>query len=212
LLSERVLSGHDDLLEVPLAADGAVSEHSPRTFKEFLILGVEHIVTGYDHLVFLLGLLIVGGSFRAAVKVITSFTVAHSLTLALATLDLIRIPSKIVEPLIAVSIMYVGIENLFRRDLDKRWLLAFGFGLIHGCGFATVLKDLGVGAQGSGVAMPLFSFNLGVEVGQVVIATIVLPCIWKLKERPSFQPRYVPACSVLIALAGAYWFVERVLG
>ena len=211
VLSERVLSATDDLMEVPL--DGAeVVSHSPSTFRGFLILGVEHIVTGYDHLIFLLGLLIVGGSFRAAVKVITAFTIAHSMTLALATLDLIRIPSRIVEPLIAVSIMYVGVENLFRRDLDKRWLLAFGFGLIHGCGFATVLKDLGVGRQGGGVAMPLFSFNLGVELGQVVIAALVLPCIWRLKQRPAFQPRYVPACSLLIALAGAYWLVERVLG
>ena len=184
----------------------------PHGFIAFLKLGIEHIVRGYDHLVFLLGLLIVGGRFAAAVKIITAFTVAHSITLALATLDLIRIPSALVEPLIAASIIYVGVENIFRRDLERRWMLAFVFGLIHGCGFATVLRELGVGSGGSSVVIPLLSFNLGVEAGQVVIACVVLPIIWKLKDRPSWQPRYVPACSVLIAIAGTYWLIDRLIG
>jgi hydrogenase/urease accessory protein HupE len=190
----------------------AAPADQPRGFVQFFKLGVEHIVTGYDHLVFLLGLLIVGGRFVASLKIITAFTVAHSITLALATLELIRLSPRIVEPLIAASIIYVGIENIFRRDLERRWMLAFGFGLIHGCGFATVLRDLGVGGGGTGVAVPLLSFNLGVEAGQLVIASILLPIIWKLNERPQYQPRYVPACSVIIALAGTYWLVTRLLG
>lgn len=211
LLGAWLLERKNDSVTLPTGASDQAHER-PKTFVEFLKLGVEHIVTGYDHLVFLLGLLIVGGRFVAAVKIITAFTVAHSLTLALATLDLIRLPPAIVEPLIALSIIYVGIENIFRRDLEKRWMLAFGFGLIHGCGFATVLRDLGVGREGGGVIMPLLSFNLGVELGQLVIAALVLPIVWTAKKRPTYQPRFVPAFSVLIAAAGAYWLVERIIG
>ena len=98
-----------------------------------------------------------------------------------------------------------------RRDLDRRWRLAFAFGLIHGCGFASVLRELGIGANGSGILMPLLSFNLGVELGQITLAAVVLPVIWQLRQRPAFEPRYVPACSVLIALAGGYWLAERIL-
>ncbi len=150
-------------------------------------------------------------TFRSALKIITSFTLAHSLTLALATFNLIRLPSSIVEPLIAASIIYVGVENIFSSSMDKRWLLTFAFGLIHGCGFASALKEAGVGADGGGVVLPLFSFNLGVEFGQAAIAALVLPLIWKLKQAPHFAFRYAPACSILIVLAGSYWLVERVL-
>ena len=116
-----------------------------------------------------------------------------------------------VEPLIAASIMYVGIENIIRRDLDRRWLLAFAFGLVHGCGFASVLRELGIGADGTGVAAPLLSFNLGVELGQLALAALVLPVIWRLKRRESYQLRYAPACSLSVALAGAYWLAERLM-
>ena len=212
LLGAWLLEGKHDAVELPDVTAREVAQRQRQGFADFLKLGIEHIVTGYDHLVFLLGLLIVGGRFVASLKIITAFTVAHSITLALATLDLIRIPSAIVEPLIAASIIYVGVENIFRRDLDRRWILAFVFGLIHGCGFAAVLRELGVGTQGSSVVMPLLSFNLGVEAGQVIIATVLLPIIWKLKEQPAWQPRYVPACSVLIALLGGYWLVDRLIG
>ena len=211
LLGAWLLEQKNDSVTLP-SRTSAEDHERPTTFAEFLKLGVEHIVTGYDHLVFLLGLLIVGGRFVAAVKIITAFTVAHSLTLALATLNMIRLPPAIVEPLIALSIIYIGVENIFRRDLEKRWMLAFGFGLIHGCGFATILRDLGVGQDGGGVVMPLLSFNLGVELGQLVIAALVLPIVWAAKKRPAYQPRFVPALSVLIAAAGAYWLVERIIG
>jgi hypothetical protein len=104
----------------------------------------------------------------------------------------------------------VGVENIVRENPKGRWLLTFAFGLIHGFGFATVLRELGVGASGSGIAVPLLSFNLGVELGQIAIAAIVLPIIWKLRSRPVFVGRWVPAFSVLVALLGGFWFVQRV--
>ncbi len=179
------------------------------SFADFFKLGMEHIFTGYDHLVFLFGLLIVGGSLRSAVKIVTSFTIAHSITLALATLNLVALSGRIVEPLIAASIMYVGIENLFRGDLNRRWMLTFGFGLVHGLGFASALRDLGVGANGTGVAVPLVSFNLGVELGQLTIAAVALPVIWKLSRSPRFQTLYAPACSVAVLAAGGWWLAQR---
>jgi len=148
---------------------------------------------------------------RSVAKITTSFTVAHSITLGAATLDMVQISSRLVEPLIAVTIIYVGIENIFRRvESDGRWLLTFAFGLIHGLGFASALKELGIGAAGS-AAVPLLSFNLGVELGQFAIAIIVLPVIWKLSARPLFVARYVPACSIAVALVGVYWLIQRSL-
>jgi HupE / UreJ protein len=113
-----------------------------------------------------------------ALRIVTSFTLAHSLTLALATMELVRLPSVWVESLIALSIVYVGVENILRRDPTRRWLLTFGFGLVHGFGFASVLQDLGIGAGGGPAAIPLLSFNLGVEAGQLAIVALVLPLTW----------------------------------
>jgi hypothetical protein len=124
---------------------------------------------------------------------------------------LVPFSSRIVEPLIAASIVYVGIENLARGDEPKgRWLLTFAFGLIHGFGFASALRELGVGANGGAIIVPLFSFNLGVEAGQMAVAGLFLPIIWKLQKNPSFLLRWVPACSTAVVLLGAFWFVQRV--
>src|SRR5437879_7924783 len=180
------------------AAMKAASHVLSNSFADFLVMGVRHIWTGYDHLLFLFGLLIVTRNFSSSIKVITCFTIAHSITLAVATLSLVQISSRVVEPLIAASIVYVGVENLFRgADPKGRWLLTFAFGLIHGFGFASVLRELGVGANGSGITVPLVSFNLGVELGQIVIAGIALPVIWKLRTNPIFIRRWVPACSLV---------------
>jgi hydrogenase/urease accessory protein HupE len=208
-LAARLLDSSSDLFEVDLAGDQGSARPAP-TFLQFLGLGVEHILTGYDHLVFLLGLLLAGGSFLSVARVITSFSVAHSITLVLSTLDLVRLPPSWVEPLIAASIVYVGVENLVRRDPQGRWLLTFGFGLAHGFGFATALRELGIGAGGAGAALPLLSFNLGVEIGQMAVALLILPWIWKLRRRPSFTIRFSPALSGLVALAGGFWLVERI--
>lgn len=205
--AQRMLDASGNSFECDLAAL-QISRTRPHAFWGFLPLGVEHILLGFDHLAFLFALLIAGGTMREAAKIITSFTVAHSITLALATLEVIVIPAKVVEPLIAASIIYVGLENILRRKSERRWLLTFAFGLIHGFGFASALRDLGVGAGVKAVA-PLLSFNLGVEIGQVAVAALALPLIWKLRQRPRFIVRYVPACSILVALAGGYWLIER---
>jgi hydrogenase/urease accessory protein HupE len=213
LLLEKMLDARDQSIDLPLHArmtSDASSGGSPG-WHEFLKLGVEHILTGTDHLVFLFGLLIVGAQFRTAVKIISAFTVAHSITLALATLDWIRLSGRIVEPLIAVSIIYVGLENMISRNLDRRWMLAFGFGLIHGCGFASVLRNAGIGLGAANVAIPLLTFNLGVELGQLAIAALILPIIWQLKDRPFYAPRFVPACSLLVTAAGAFWLIQRLV-
>lgn len=209
LIAERMLDATAGAFEISLAELAPTSGMT--SFQQFLILGIEHILAGYDHLAFLFGLLIVGASLSTSVKIITSFTVAHSVTLALATLNVVQIPSSVVEPLIAASIVYVGIENIFSRNLDRRWLLTFGFGLVHGFGFASVLRELGIGSGAGGTAIPLVSFNLGVEIGQIAIALIILPAVWKLRAQPTFITKYVPACSVLITLIGAFWLVERIL-
>ncbi len=180
-------------------------------FWDFLWLGVTHIWLGYDHLLFLLGLLVVCRSFRSIVIIISCFTLAHSTTLALATWNMVNLPARLVEPLIAVTILFVGVENLVRRESEPRgrWAVTFAFGLIHGFGFASVLRDLGVGSNGHGLALPLFSFNLGVELGQVAIAAVVLPVFWQLRKRPAFVRKGIPILSGLVAAAGLYWLLER---
>ncbi len=141
-------------------------------FLDFFLLGVRHIVTGYDHLLFLFGLLLVCRTPRAALLLVTCFTVAHSLTLALATFGLVELPSRWVEAAIAASIVYVGVENLFRHEalLRGRGLLTFAFGLVHGLGFASVLREMGIAQTGWNAAVPLVAFNAGVETGQLAIA------------------------------------------
>lgn len=213
VLDQRLLSAEFDTVTIQCHPAGAEPAQRPArsSFVDFLLMGIQHIWTGYDHLLFLFGLLIVTRNFAASIKIITCFTIAHSITLAVATLSLVHLSSRIVEPLIAASIVYVGLENLIRGDDPKgRWMLTFAFGLIHGFGFASVLRDLGVGANGHSIAVPLVSFNLGVEVGQVVIAGVLLPVIWKLRTHPGFVRRVIPASSLLVALLGTYWFIQRV--
>jgi hydrogenase/urease accessory protein HupE len=215
VIAERLLKADSDTLSFPPTESlASAGESAPKqTFTGFLTLGIEHILTGYDHLLFLFALLLVTRQFWAALKIVTCFTIAHSITLAIATFDLFSISPRIVEPLIAATIIYVAVENIWlRREPKARWLLTFGFGLIHGFGFAGVLRELGVGRDGSSIAVPLFSFNLGVELGQIVVAAIILPFIWRFSKNPAFLSRWVPALSVLIALVGGFWFFHRVFG
>ncbi|MFT5365340.1 MAG: hypothetical protein ACI8V2_000277 [Candidatus Latescibacterota bacterium] len=205
-LSWELLSNGNDWLELNLT-------EPPRStwvsFKAFVVLGVAHILTGYDHLLFLGGLLVVCRQFSSMALVISCFTVAHSLTLALSALDWVVLPGRIVEPLIAVSIVYVGVENLL-RDPQRRWILTFVFGLIHGFGFAGVLRETGLGTEGLALIVPLFSFNLGVELGQIAVAVVVLPLILKMRHWSGFIRYGLPALSGMVALMGGYWFVMRV--
>lgn len=212
-LAEKMLNNNDDVLEMALA-NGVNESPAPQAsaFMDFLKLGIEHIVTGYDHLLFLFALLAVTHSFWPAIKIITFFTIAHSITLALAGLNLIDLPSAFVEPFIAATIVYVAVENIIRGDHPKgRQWLTFGFGLIHGFGFAGVLRELDISSGNSGILIPLLSFNLGIETGQIVVATIVLPAIWWLNNKASIADKFLRGCSVLVALTGAYWFLERTI-
>ena len=170
-------------------------------------LGSEHILGGYDHLAFLLALLLVARSLRGLAATVSVFTLAHSLTLALATLDVLAPPSGLVECAIALSICYVGIENLTTRAQSSRRGLVFAFGLIHGFGFAGALRELGL--RSAQTPLALFGFNLGVELGQLGLLACAFPLVLRLRRASWFQARGVAALSAAIALAGALWFAGR---
>lgn len=214
-LGEKMLTQQDDRLSLPLTgmANGGARVSAPAissTFSDFFKLGMEHIVTGYDHLLFLLALLAVTHGFWPALKIITFFTLAHSLTLALAGLNLFELPSSFVEPFIAATIIYVGIENIIRGDHPKgRHWLTFGFGLIHGFGFAGVLKEMDISSGDTGILLPLLSFNLGIESGQIAVAALVLPVIWWLNNNVATAKKFLQACSIAVSLMGSYWLLER---
>ena len=173
----------------------------------FLSLGIEHILTGLDHLLFLLVLLVNQQRLWSVVRIVTGFTLAHSLTLSLAAFGLVSLPDRIVEPAIALSIVWVALENLFFIGTEwRRTLVAFLFGLLHGLGFAGALTELQL--TGTALAKALIGFNLGVELGQIACVIVVLPLIvWA--SRPPALARLPQAASVLVALIGAAWFVER---
>jgi hypothetical protein len=175
-----------------------------------LKLGVEHILTGADHLVFLLGLILVGGGLRSMVGVVTAFTLAHSITLALAALSVFAPSPRLVEPAIALSIAYVGVENFFVKDARKRWRITFPFGLVHGFGFAAALREIAL--PRAQVPIALVSFNLGVEVGQLAVLAVALPLVITARNAPWFGNRGVKILSAAIALGGAALFVVRVAG
>jgi hydrogenase/urease accessory protein HupE len=211
-IARRLLSTRESSARVAFDAPAQRALSGGR-FLDFFFLGIRHIVTGYDHLLFLFGLLLVCRNVRAALLLITCFTLAHSLTLALSTFGLVDLPSRFVEATIAGSILFVGLENLFRGNsvLAGRWALTFGFGLIHGLGFASVLHDLEIAKTGWNAVVPLLAFNSGVEAGQLAIAALVVPLIWQMRARPALLRVGVPACSMIVAAAGAYWLLERTL-
>ena len=185
---------------------------APVDFKSFVFLGLEHILTGYDHLLFLLSLLALGGGLRYLLKVVTAFTLAHSVTLALTTLGIIALPGRIIESGIALSIAYVAAENIFSRNktgLERsRWIITFVFGLLHGMGFAGVLGELGL-PPGS-YFNALISFNVGVELGQitVILLAYLLAARW-FSQKPWYRKRIVNPVSFAIALTALYWTIER---
>ncbi len=183
----------------------------PTSRISFFWFGVEHIMTGYDHLLFLAALLLACATFSEAATIITCFTLAHSITLALAALDVVRLPGSIVEPLIALSIVYIAIENLSRTpSLWPRATVTCLFGLVHGLGFASALRDIGLGTMPGGVVWPLLRFNLGVEAGQLAVAAVLLPLLWWAKRSERGSRMLVPVGSVMVALIGGYWLVTRV--
>jgi hydrogenase/urease accessory protein HupE len=177
-----------------------------RAARQFTLLGIEHIFTGYDHILFLFGLLLGGRGLRSLVAIVTSFTVAHSLTLALATLGVVRPPAGLVEPAIALSIAYVGVENLLVAEVRHRWRITFAFGLVHGLGFASVLREMDL-PRGA-LAASLFTFNLGVEVGQVAIVALMWPLLRRLERTPR-RRLVIRLASAVIAAFGLFWFQQR---
>jgi hydrogenase/urease accessory protein HupE len=176
----------------------------------FVPAGIYHIFLGPDHVLFIIGLLLMGGTMLRLLSIVTAFTIAHSITLSLAALNLLNPPSQLIEPVIALSIVYVGIDNLMvgRTGRDVRAWIAFFFGFIHGFGFAGVLQEFGLPRQALGWS--LFSFNLGVEIGQACIVLVVASVLAMVRDRnPKLAGRIIKVGSVCVILAGAYWFIER---
>ena len=217
-LGQKVLRPDDAAFEVPRTGEAEAPGTPPLPgFRSFARLGVEHILTGVDHLLFLLGLLVACRRFRTAAAIVTCFTVAHSVTLALAALQVVTLSPRIVEPLIAATIVLVGVENLIRggepdRRWLERWLLAFACGLVHGLGFAGALAARGLGAPGTSILGPLVAFNIGVELGQLAVAAPLLFLIWKLRALPAFARRGTKVVSGVVACVGIVWLVQRLVG
>lgn len=197
------------------------------TLATYLIEGIWHIWIGADHILFLLSLLLpcvflrqtesLGHwqpiqKLRPAVMnvlaVVTAFTVAHSITLGLTVLEIIQPPEDIVEPIIAASVVIAALGNLTKRLIHLRWQIAFGFGLIHGFGFASVLAELGLPSEQ--LIAALLGFNLGVEVGQLAIVAVFFPIAWKLRGTAVYRWGFVVAGSLAIAAIAAYWFIDRI--
>ena len=189
---------------VTLGDDGEVGRGS----VSFFLLGVHHILSGYDHLLFLLGLILRGGRMLSLFKIITAFTVAHSVTLALAVLDVVVLPDRLVEAVIALSIALVAADNLSPRPaVPRRWVVSFLFGLVHGFGFSAGLRELGLPRQG--LVLSLLGFNLGVEAGQALVIALVLPGLVLLRQT-RWEARMVASSSLAILVIGLVLFVERV--
>lgn len=188
--------------ELTVGATGAASGGG-----SFFRLGVEHILTGVDHVLFLAALLLGGGAAGALFTTITAFTVAHSVTLALAVAGGVTLPGRVVESVIAASIAWVALENLaFPRARSRRWLVSFAFGLVHGFGFADALTPLAL--PRAGLAWALVGFNLGVETGQALVIVSVLPLlVWA--RRRGWERAVVRAGSAALTVVGLAWLVER---
>jgi hydrogenase/urease accessory protein HupE len=174
-------------------------------------MGFEHIVPeGLDHILFVLGLFLLGTRLKPLLWQITAFTVAHSLTLGLSLYGIVHLPSSIVEPVIAASIVFVAVENLFTAEL-KPWrpLVVFAFGLVHGLGFAGALKDLGL--QRRDFLTALVGFNGGVELGQLFVVALALLAVGWLRSRPCYRRLVVVPASLLIAAVAMVWTIQRIV-
>ncbi len=204
VLVEHVFTPTDQEVELGAASGGLAP-----TFRRFFALGVEHIATGYDHILFLFALLLVGGGLRGLLAVVTAFTVAHSVTLSLAVLGVVRLPSRLVESAIALSIAWVALENLLLDRSEGRWRITFAFGLMHGFGFASVLREMHLPREG--LVASLLAFNLGVEAGQLVVVLLTYPLIAVI-ERSAHRRAVVAVASAGILVIALWWFSERAFG
>jgi hydrogenase/urease accessory protein HupE len=185
--------------------------------RTYLVLGIHHILTGFDHLLFVLALVLIVPTFRRLLWTITAFTVAHSLTLAAATLGLVHVPQAPVEAVIALSIVFVAAEIVRglqgRAGLTARapWVIAFCFGLLHGFGFAGALAQVGLPPRA--IPLALFFFNVGVEIGQLLFVGVVLAALALLHRVQSTRPKWVEALpAYVIGSIAMFWVVQRVAG
>jgi hypothetical protein len=178
--------------------------------KTFVPAGAHHILIGPDHILFLCALLLMGGGWKTLLKIVTAFTLGHSVTLSLASLGIFAPPASITEPAIALTIIVVGVDNLMRGGgKDLRALAALLFGMIHGFGFASVLKEFGLPREA--LAWSLFSFNVGVEIGQLIIVGIVATTLeFVRRQNPMIGRRVATVGSYAVIAAGVFWFVQRV--
>lgn len=219
----RVHRAGSDGIDAKWLKDGQMSEAIPLTgfaprgtleiATEYVVIGFTHILPkGLDHILFVVGLYLLSPRIRPLLTQVTAFTIAHSITLALGLYGVVAVPPSIVEPLIALSIAYVAIENLFMTNLSPwRPFVVFAFGLLHGLGFAGVLTE--VGLPRADYVTGLIAFNVGVELGQLAVIAIAfaLTGLW-FRSRVWYRPRIVVPASIVIACIGLYWTVERVLG
>jgi len=199
-------------LSIPIPRASGALRSATTAFFDYATLGFTHIVPrGLDHILFVLGLFFLSLKLRPLIWQVTAFTIAHTLTLALAVLGIVTIPASIVEPLIAASIVYVGIENVLSKGMSPwRPLVVFGFGLLHGLGFASVLGDIGLDPDR--ILIGLIGFNIGVELGQLaVIAFAYLAVGIPFGKRAWYRIRIAYPASLVIAAIGAYWLVQRTL-
>ena len=182
------------------------------SFVKFFVLGIQHIIPkGLDHILFIFGLFLFSSSLNKLIKQITIFTIAHSITLIFVSLSLIKINPQIVEPIIALSIVYVGLENIFKKYIKEymRYIIILFFGLLHGLGFALVLSDIGY--RSSKLFLNLISFNIGIEVAQIsIILFLYLIIAIKFAKNKYYRIAFQIPSSILIASIGFYWFIERI--
>ncbi|MDJ0824804.1 MAG: HupE/UreJ family protein [Rhodobacter sp.] len=202
----------DGQLSAELPRDAVAQEAMLTAFGRYIVIGFEHIVPkGLDHILFVLGLFFFSLKFRPLLYQVTAFTLAHTVTLALAVLGYVRLSPDIVEPLIAASIVYVAVENVFSKNITPwRTAIVFGFGLLHGLGFASVLGDIGLNP--ARFLTGLIGFNLGVEFGQLFVIGVAFFAVgYWFGRKPWYRSRITTPASLAIAAVGAYWFVERTL-
>ncbi|WP_298918258.1 HupE/UreJ family protein [uncultured Roseobacter sp.] len=202
------LAGGDSSPSIAFAGGGA--QTLTQAFLGYIPVGFDHILPkGLDHILFVLGLFFLSTKLRPLVWQVSAFTLAHTVTLALGALGLVTINASVVEPLIAASIVFVAVENIFTSGLNPwRPVIIFGFGLLHGLGFASVLGEFGL-PEGQFIPA-LIGFNIGVELGQLTVIALAFACVGWFAKRPWYRARIAVPASCVIAAVGAYWFVERV--
>jgi len=194
----------------PQHPEAVLGENTTAVVRRFVEMGIAHILSGPDHILFVLGLILAGGSFRRLLAIVSAFTLAHSITLSCTALGVASLSPRIVEPMIAFSILVVGVENLLtgKPRFSHRVAMAFGFGFFHGFGFAGALTESGL--PQSAIAASLAAFNIGVELGQGLIVAIAVPILAYLNQRsPKLHRAVVRVTALAIAIAGAAWFVQR---